>query len=236
MDSYRRMTAPRNYPKKCAFTLIELLTVVAIIGVLAAILIPVVGMVRHKANSSTSLSNLRQIGNAVSVYTTDMKGNYPLLNRRSLDNPEKYFWPQALEEKVLEWDRTAAGKHPIFEDPTASKHHGISDYGGNMLFFGDGNESNQNRVDGFRNIFKVQRPSSTVIVATAHHPSTDDNSAAWLIAGSYAATGSGTAVPEARLNSGEVGLVFVDGHAEIVMAEKLEDDEYRLRLFNPEAE
>lgn len=219
-----------------AFTLIELLTVIGIIAILAAILLPAIGMIRQNANSSKSTSNLRQIGNAVSLYTTEMKGNYPLLNRRNLNNSEKYFWPQALEEKVLQWDRTVSGKHPIFEDPTADKNHGISDYGGSSIFFGDGNEANQNRVNGFRNIYKVDRPSTTVIVATAHHPGSDGNSAAWLIAGSYAATGGGTAVPEARLNSGDVGLVFADGHVEVVSGDKLaEDEDYRQRLFNPEA-
>ncbi len=42
------------------FTLTELLTVIAIIGVLAAIIIPVVGKVRTSARSSQCVSNLRQ--------------------------------------------------------------------------------------------------------------------------------------------------------------------------------
>jgi prepilin-type N-terminal cleavage/methylation domain-containing protein/prepilin-type processing-associated H-X9-DG protein len=222
--------------KKSGFTLIELLTVIAVIGILAAILIPAIGSVRHNANSSKSVANLRQIGNAVSVYTNEKKGDYPLLNRRGPDIPGAYRWPQALEEVVFEWDREQSGKHSIFEDPAADSHHGISDYGGNTLFFGDGNEANQGRVNGFRNIFKLERPSTTVVACTAHHPSSASNSAAWLVTASFAASGNGDAIPDARLNNNQVGLVFADGHVEVIDAEKLFDDpDYRERLFNPEA-
>jgi prepilin-type N-terminal cleavage/methylation domain-containing protein len=54
-----------------AFTLIELLTVIAIIGILAAILIPVVGQVRESAKGSLCRSNLRQIGVAAHLYAAD---------------------------------------------------------------------------------------------------------------------------------------------------------------------
>jgi prepilin-type N-terminal cleavage/methylation domain-containing protein/prepilin-type processing-associated H-X9-DG protein len=54
-----------------AFTLIELLTVIAIIGILAAILIPVVGSVRESAKGSVCRSNLRQIGLAAHLYAAD---------------------------------------------------------------------------------------------------------------------------------------------------------------------
>lgn len=54
-----------------AFTLVELLTVIAIIGVLAAILIPVIGKVRSSARDAVCLSNLRQIGTAITLYTSE---------------------------------------------------------------------------------------------------------------------------------------------------------------------
>lgn len=56
------------------FTLIELLTVVAIIGILAAILIPTVGMVRKKARAAQCTANLRQIGVAMRMFINDNKG------------------------------------------------------------------------------------------------------------------------------------------------------------------
>jgi len=64
------MTAKHQKPLS-AFTLIELLTVIAIIGILAAILIPVVGRVRESARASQCTSNLRQIGSAMHLYMTD---------------------------------------------------------------------------------------------------------------------------------------------------------------------
>ena len=69
--------AGTNHPPR-AFTLIELLTVIAIIGILAAILIPVVGKVRQAARGSTTTSNLRQVGVAMSLFTADNKQRFPV--------------------------------------------------------------------------------------------------------------------------------------------------------------
>lgn len=68
------MISKKDSARKSAFTLIELLTVIAIIGILAAIIIPTVGSVRKKAQSVRCTSNLRQIGVAIRVFANDNKG------------------------------------------------------------------------------------------------------------------------------------------------------------------
>ncbi|MDR1279757.1 MAG: DUF1559 domain-containing protein [Opitutaceae bacterium] len=60
-----------------AFTLVELLTVVAIIGILAGILIPVAGRVRESARTTQCLSNIRQLGLAYQLFLTDQKDRLP---------------------------------------------------------------------------------------------------------------------------------------------------------------
>src|SRR3954447_21591077 len=56
------------------FTLIELLAVIAIIAILAAILFPVFAQAREAARKATCLSNMKQIGIAVTMYTSDYDG------------------------------------------------------------------------------------------------------------------------------------------------------------------
>ena len=68
-------TPPRS--STSAFTLIELLTVIAIIGILAAIIIPTVGAVREKAQRSVDGNNLREIIKAASIYAGDNADTLP---------------------------------------------------------------------------------------------------------------------------------------------------------------
>lgn len=60
--------------RKPGFTLIEMLVVIAIIAVLAAILFPVFGRVRESARKTNCLSNLNQVGVAMKAYAGDYGG------------------------------------------------------------------------------------------------------------------------------------------------------------------
>ncbi|MDR1281627.1 MAG: prepilin-type N-terminal cleavage/methylation domain-containing protein [Opitutaceae bacterium] len=64
-----------------AFTLIELLAVITIIGILAAIIIPVAAHVRKTAQLARCTANMRSIATAVLLFTQDNRGNLPIANQ-----------------------------------------------------------------------------------------------------------------------------------------------------------
>ena len=60
-----------------AFTLLEILIVLAIIGLLAALIFPVLGRAREAGRRSACISNLRQIGLAFQLYEQDHRKRLP---------------------------------------------------------------------------------------------------------------------------------------------------------------
>lgn len=63
--------------RQSGFTLIELLVVIAIIAILAAILFPVFAQARESARSTSCLSNMKQLGLALRMYSQDYDETNP---------------------------------------------------------------------------------------------------------------------------------------------------------------
>ena len=66
----KSISTSRRYPW-CAFTLVELLVVIAVIAILAALLLPTLARARASAKSAACKSNLRQLGLVLSMYVSD---------------------------------------------------------------------------------------------------------------------------------------------------------------------
>lgn len=71
------MSATARRPLASAFTLTELLVVIMIIAILAAMLMPAIGLVKASARTATCANNLRQFGLAFGVYVADNEHQWP---------------------------------------------------------------------------------------------------------------------------------------------------------------
>jgi prepilin-type N-terminal cleavage/methylation domain-containing protein/prepilin-type processing-associated H-X9-DG protein len=60
-----------------AFTLVELLVVIGIIGVLVAILLPALSRARDQANTITCAATMRNLGQLIVLYAAESKGSVP---------------------------------------------------------------------------------------------------------------------------------------------------------------
>lgn len=97
-----------------AFTLIELLVVIAIIAILAAILFPVFAQAKESAKKTAGISNQKQNGTAMIIYSTDNDDLLPHSLIKSSAGPWQF---NLLAEVPVDWRLTnplTHARHSIY--------------------------------------------------------------------------------------------------------------------------
>ena len=202
-----------------AFTLVELLVVISIIAVLAAILLSVTQKAGDTAKAAKCLAKLRSIGTAVTLYRND-KMAYPKAAHATTTSFTGQTWwfkdvMPYLGDAPITVSVDGRDLQPGLDSPLRCpvvKVRGwpFMDYGinGYALPFGPDDVP----------IMKVDRPSTTFLVA-------DSN--AWVIIGWTGATLS----QEFHFRHGKAAnVVMFDGHVEKVTKEQLSDSKADKRM------
>ena len=83
------------------FTLVELLVVISIIALLIALLLPALSQARRAAQAAACLSNMRQLGVAMSAYTTDGHDTLPYHYSDQYSSPRGVLGGWAIDLWVL---------------------------------------------------------------------------------------------------------------------------------------
>lgn len=71
------MSVRSRRPARRAFSLVEIIVVITVLGILAAILIPVVARARSSAQATHCVSNLQQLGRAFALHAQEHGGVLP---------------------------------------------------------------------------------------------------------------------------------------------------------------
>ena len=111
---------------KKAFTLIELLVVIAIIAILAAILFPVFAQAKQAAKTTSDLSNLKQIGLALMIYSNDYDDRPPMVSMMGMG----VSWVNSLQpySKTILLNRSPLDDSQYWASGERSTSYGLNAY------------------------------------------------------------------------------------------------------------
>jgi prepilin-type N-terminal cleavage/methylation domain-containing protein/prepilin-type processing-associated H-X9-DG protein len=148
------------------FTLIELMVVIGIIAILAALLMPALTRAKAKANQTSCLNNLRQLTLAATMYAGDHNDELP--PRRTPTNA----WPHKLKPYFVNWKIIACPRDSfgviglLADDYNPNRSYlinGFNDFFGTTLDAKDYRTFLQWRWAHGMKLSAIPKPSETVL-------------------------------------------------------------------------
>ncbi len=171
-------------PRRRAFTLIELLTVIAVIGILAGILIPTVGAARKAAVKSKSRAQMTGYATAIAQFKSQY-GYYPtgLTDAGASISGEDEFIialsgrdPNTNDPATGDWGNNRAMRFYSFSEEEFDDADNLTDGFGNEIYIavdadGNGTITNPSGGDAIRSgviawSYEENTPANGVIVQT----------------------------------------------------------------------
>lgn len=192
--------------------MVELLAVVSIIGILAAIIIPVTTKVRENARKSQCSSNIRQIATSMLLYAAENKNHFPAV--REKQNNKQYIWSYNLTRSNLLPARFTGWYCPThaLNDPAVearTKEWWATEYARSYaacspLFVENGRAQ--------RNLLSIPQPSSTFMLTEWHNSNAALNNYTCAATARDLLSNPTLKFSSSKHADGGRNYAFVDGH------------------------
>lgn len=208
----------RNSPDRDAFTLIELLVVIAIIAILAGMLLPALSKARDKGKSTKCISNLRQLGLAVTMFEED-NGVFPIGW-----SPTPPIWYQQLQPYVGRSTKVSGMGVFICPSSVQKRQKNEQTEGGFWGFLAYAQNAFINLGQQKTGSAHVKQPSGTIIYADTDgwdaclYPDGDPTANVCYrhSGGNERSAEMNRGVPGKKAPKRRANAVFVDSHVEII--------------------